>query len=93
MTPTVPPPAPCTIRDRNSSHNDSANPNTRYATPAALSAISRAGRRPNLSENLPHIGELRSCATVKADAIRPDNIPIPRCIPRKSTPSPPSFFT
>src|SRR5919206_53525 len=66
MTPTVPPPAPCTNRDNNNNQIELANAKTRYAIPAALRPTSNAGRRPYLSENRPQIGALINCAAVNA---------------------------
>ena len=45
-TPVVPPPKPCTKRERNSSHRVEANPKITYAIAEAVSPTSSAGRRP-----------------------------------------------
>ena len=62
MTPTVPPPAPCTMRERNRRNSESAYAKMMYAIAEAPRPIRRAGRRPYLSEKRPHIGALSSCA-------------------------------
>src|SRR5690349_16591232 len=46
ITLTVPPPAPCTRRDRNSSQSDVAKPKMTYAIADADRPMSNAGRRP-----------------------------------------------
>src|SRR2546430_2374895 len=45
-TPVVPPPSPCTNRDRNNSQTVCAKPNTAYAIADVPSPTSNAGRRP-----------------------------------------------
>ena len=64
-TPTVPPPAPCTRRQRSSSSSECAKAKTTYASTDAPSPIISAGRRPILSDTRPQKGALTSCATAK----------------------------
>ena len=60
---------------------------------AAAKAMISVGRRPTRSEKRPHMGALKSCATVKAATMIPEIVPMPRCTPRTSMPDPPSVFT
>jgi hypothetical protein len=46
MTLTVPPPAPCTIRETKRSQSELAKAKITYAIADAVSPISSAGRRP-----------------------------------------------
>ena len=71
LLPVVPPPSPCTMRDRNNSHNLSASPNTRNAMAAPARPTSSTGRRPWRSDTRPHSGEATSCATANAEISGP----------------------
>ena len=51
----------------------------RYAD--AVKAINSVGRRPTRSENFPHRGALKSCATVKAAMMKPAIMPMPKWNP------------
>ena len=88
MTPTVPPPAPCTSRDSTSSHSDSAKPNSRNATDDAASATISAGLRPKRSEKRPHHGALSNCATVNETTTSPVSAPSPIGTPNSVDPAP-----
>src|SRR5205085_12404309 len=59
-TPTVPPPRPCTTRERSRIQIVPASPKTTYATAEISKPEMTAGRRPKRSETLPHVGALRS---------------------------------
>src|SRR5579862_2444798 len=66
-TPTVPPPAPWTIREMKSMTREPAYANMTYETADAPRAMSNAGRRPYRSENLPHNGADSRVASENAD--------------------------
>ncbi len=68
-TPVVPPPSPCTNRERKSSQSEWANPNATYANAELASPTSSAGRRPYRSETCPHTGDEKSWA-IGNDAAR-----------------------
>jgi hypothetical protein len=64
MTPTVPPPAPCTTREMNKQQQRMGKPKNQIGNADAANAIIKVGRRPTRSENLPQSGALNNCATV-----------------------------
>ncbi|MDZ7592507.1 MAG: hypothetical protein U5L05_17900 [Rubrivivax sp.] len=77
ITPTVPPPAPCTRREKKISSSELEKAKMMYAMPLAAMPTSRAGRRPRRSETRPHIGALTSCAMAKLETIRAITEPSP----------------
>src|SRR5687768_7923169 len=70
-TPVVPPPAPCTTRERRSAQIFDAKAKTRNAATDPASPIRSAGRRPYRSETLPQNGAERSWAIEKLEMINP----------------------
>src|SRR5579862_1746509 len=69
MTPTVPPPMPVTMRDKNSIQIEPENAKMMYPNTDAKSAIRSAGRRPYLSEKRPQYGAESSVATLNDAAM------------------------